>query len=247
MTIGLSALETDQRALEIIGNNIANASTPGYHRQVAQLVELPPNEQGVLSIGSGVDIADIGRGATSSWNRPSRAKPRRRRTRALELDTLQQIQTQLAPGDSDVGTLLESFFNQLEQLSSQPNDTAQRQIVLGGASALGNQFNSLASALDQTNSGIETQLNVLTNQVNSLTGQIAALNTQIGTSEARGLQVNDQCDQRDQLINQLANLVNVRTVEQPLGKRPCWWGVCRSSSAASIQPCSSARISLITQ
>ena len=218
LSIGLSALQTDQRALEILGNNIANANTPGYHLQVAQLVKTPPNAQNGLSFGSGVDIADITRQRDALLEQAITSQTSQSSNTNAQLDALQQLQTQLAPGDNDVGTLLENFFNQLEQLSSQPSDTAQRQIVLGAASALTSQFNSLASSLEQTGNGIISQLNGLTSQVNTLSGQIAALNGDIANSEGQGIQANDESDKHDQLINQLAGLVNVQTVTQPLGQ-----------------------------
>ena len=37
LQIGRSAILTSQAAISVAGNNMANAATPGYHRQVANL------------------------------------------------------------------------------------------------------------------------------------------------------------------------------------------------------------------
>ena len=37
LSIGLSGLQVSQRLLDLAGQNIANANTPGYHREVADL------------------------------------------------------------------------------------------------------------------------------------------------------------------------------------------------------------------
>ena len=58
---GLSALNTSQQALDLIGQNISNAGTPGYHRQVARLADRDPVEIQGLSIGTGVRISNIAR------------------------------------------------------------------------------------------------------------------------------------------------------------------------------------------
>jgi len=58
---GVTALQTSERALQVIGNNIANANTPGYHRQVARLTSTMPYQQAGLSIGTGVTLPDISR------------------------------------------------------------------------------------------------------------------------------------------------------------------------------------------
>ena len=39
LSIGFSALQVSQRLLDLTGENIANANTPNYHRQVADLAE----------------------------------------------------------------------------------------------------------------------------------------------------------------------------------------------------------------
>ena len=40
-SIGLSGLDAAQKALDTIGNNIANAATEGYHRQSCLLYTSP--------------------------------------------------------------------------------------------------------------------------------------------------------------------------------------------------------------
>src|SRR5436190_23919549 len=57
LSIGFSALQVSQRLLDLTGENIANANTPNYHRQVADLA----NRVGGTSIGLGVEIKGIRR------------------------------------------------------------------------------------------------------------------------------------------------------------------------------------------
>ncbi|MCA9051225.1 MAG: hypothetical protein KDA89_20955, partial [Planctomycetaceae bacterium] len=59
--IGLSAIRTHQRTLNVIGNNIANAATPGFHRQRVNLVTRLPELDGTHYIGTGVQIGNIER------------------------------------------------------------------------------------------------------------------------------------------------------------------------------------------
>ena len=59
--IGISGLKAAQTAFDIIGNNIANAATEGYHRQRLNLTPAYSSQvEGVL-LGGGVDIAGITR------------------------------------------------------------------------------------------------------------------------------------------------------------------------------------------
>ena len=59
--IGISGLNAAQRAFDIIGNNIANAATDGYHRQRLDLTPAYMSEVGSVLLGGGVDIAGVTR------------------------------------------------------------------------------------------------------------------------------------------------------------------------------------------
>ncbi len=59
--IGISGLNAAQRAFDIIGNNIANAATEGYHRQRLNLTPGYSSQIGPVILGGGVDIAGITR------------------------------------------------------------------------------------------------------------------------------------------------------------------------------------------
>ncbi|MHC4184405.1 MAG: flagellar basal body protein, partial [Planctomycetota bacterium] len=60
-SIGLSGLNVAQNALDIIGNNIANAATDGYHRQRLELAPAYMSQVGSVLLGGGVDIVGITR------------------------------------------------------------------------------------------------------------------------------------------------------------------------------------------
>ena len=58
-SIGLSGLSVNQRLIDLTGQNITNAGTPGYHRQVGNLVPIAYGQQ----VGGGV------RSVSRDWNR----------------------------------------------------------------------------------------------------------------------------------------------------------------------------------
>jgi len=59
--IGISGLNAAQRAFDIIGNNIANAATDGYHRQRLNLTPAYMSQVGSIILGGGVDVAGVTR------------------------------------------------------------------------------------------------------------------------------------------------------------------------------------------
>ena len=56
LLIGVQALEANQGALNATSNNIANANTPGYTREVAQFSENQESLTGGTVIGGGVSV-----------------------------------------------------------------------------------------------------------------------------------------------------------------------------------------------
>jgi len=209
---GVSALNAAQTALSTIGDNLANANTPGFHRQVVDLTEAAPTQIGNISVGDGVQIGDTRRLIDNPLETAITNQTFTLAGTTAQLNTLQQVQTSLSPSTGSLGSDIETFFNQVEQLATQPADTTQRAVVLGDAQNLTNEFNSLNGDLTQVSSGVDTQLSNSVSSINSLAQQIAQLNGQIQSASIAGSTPNDQLDQRDQLINQLAQSADVRVV-----------------------------------
>ena len=59
--IGVSAIRAAQVGLSTTANNIANASTEGFHRQRVELVDRHAIRTGGNWIGTGVEVAQITR------------------------------------------------------------------------------------------------------------------------------------------------------------------------------------------
>lgn len=211
--IGTSALQTGQRALDIIGQNVANATTPGYHRQAAYLV----NRTDGLG-GTGVDIASITRytappvrTAIISGNADGAAL-------TTALDSRRQLEATLRSDQGGIGDRLESFFNQIEQLTGRPDSSAARRGIVVAANDLAGQFNTAAGDADRLRSDLGRQVPTVVDEVNDLAARIADLNVRIITAANRDNPVNELRDQRDQFIDQLSQRVDIKTVEVPSGE-----------------------------
>jgi len=216
--IGLSALSTSEQALNVIGENITNANTTGYHQQNPLLVEQMPVQVGNLSLGSGVAIAQIERQQSTLIDNGITTNTFESNATTSALNSMQQLQSALTPGTGSLDTLLNSFFSDLQQLQSSPDDLTQRSVFLNSATSLTSQLNTLSGDFATLGQNIDLQANQLVSQANALVPQIATLNGEIQQAEVQGTSPNTELDQRDQLINQLAAIVNVQVVAQPDGQ-----------------------------
>ena len=59
LSIALSSLSVSQQEMETTSNNVANANTPGYTREVAVTAAGDPVQLGSLSLGTGVVLQKI--------------------------------------------------------------------------------------------------------------------------------------------------------------------------------------------
>jgi flagellar hook-associated protein 1 FlgK len=209
-SIGVSALDAAQSALNMIENNLANANTPGYHDQVMDLTEAYPSQIANISVGNGVQVSDVRRLIDNPLETAITNQTFSLANTTAQLNTLQQVQTDLSPSSGSIGNDIEQFFNDIKQLATNPSDTTQRTVVIGDAQNLANTFNSLSASLTKIQNGLDSQLQNNVSDINSLAQQIAQLNGEILSASANGATPNNLLDQRGQLINQLAGDINVQ-------------------------------------
>jgi flagellar hook-associated protein FlgK len=211
--IGISSLAAGRRGLDVVGQNIANAATRGYHRQALNLVSRVVD--GVKGIG--VDVASITRYAAPAVRTTILRGNADQNWAASRLGIQRQVETSFGSSPGTIGDGIEAFFNQIEQLTSRPDNAAVRRAVLGSAQELAARFNSAATDIDRVRNGLIGQVAQSVNEINDFAARIAQLNTRIANAEAQGNQANDLRDQRDQLIDDLSQKIDIRTVDQPYG------------------------------
>lgn len=206
-SIGVSALQAAQRGMEVTGNNVANANTPGYHRQVVKLAAQSPMELNGQSYGRGVEVVDVQRAVNSQLE----AAITTQMTQNGYVDSMQssmsQMQATIPTDASSISNLLGSVFNDLQQASSQLGNIASRRIVITEARNLAQQFNSLAASMDQMRSSLDASIATSVNSINPMLNQIANLNSQIASIVDQGISPNDLIDKRDNLVNTIAGMM----------------------------------------
>ena len=181
LKIGLSALLTQQRALAVTSNNIANASTPGYSRQRIELGERAAQRLGSGFVGTGVDavlvrrlsddiLAQQLRSASSSFHRSDVFS-----TLSGTIDNL------LADTGTGLNITLQSFVNAAQDASDDPASSQARQVLLSEADNLISRFQMFDRRLDEVAREVSTRLTNAATEINALGQNIADLNQQILT------------------------------------------------------------------
>lgn len=213
LSIAVGAMETDQAALSTTANNIANANTPGYTRQTANLAEVAPVSYGGLIVGDGVQLQKVVSQRSSLLETQLDQETQQQGKYNALLGSMQQVQ---ALFNETSGTGLQSsisnFFNSVQQLSNNPSNTSLRAGVLTAAQNLAQNFHSTASNLVSLQRNADLSVGQTVTQINTLTAQIAQLNGEVTNATQTGQNPGMFIDQRDQLINQLSGLVDVSEI-----------------------------------
>lgn len=218
--IASGALNADQAALTVVSNNVANANTPGYTRQVANFEQNDPVTINNVAYGMGVTMTGGVSQRDLALQVGLRQQGQEASASSARLAALQQAEavfsqaTTAASGDSStsgIGSEMSQFFDSLASLEASPASTALRQQVITSATSLAADFQTASAQLAQQQSSLDQQAGSLVTQVNALTQSLAQINLQIQSasphSDAGPLE-----DQRQQELQQLSQLVGIHQI-----------------------------------
>ncbi|MBN1505477.1 MAG: flagellar hook-associated protein FlgK [Sedimentisphaerales bacterium] len=242
--IGLSGLSAAQTALDIIGNNIANAATEGYHRQRVELMPSASGEVGQVEIGAGVDVAGVTRMVDELLESEIMRQQSVYGQVSQELSVLSSIETSLGEF-SDTGGLnaaIDAFFDALRGLAAHPQERVWQNETINAAQVLVNEFRRLGSLTTGLEGQIVLNAQNTTDSINALVSQIAELNRKIQSIEISREDANNLRDYRDRLIMDLSKLADTETqqreygvVDVSIGRLPVVTGAVTMALEADLQ------------
>jgi flagellar hook-associated protein 1 FlgK len=220
LNIGKSALAVQQAAIQVTGNNIANAGNADFTRQTAAITPSGDRKMGPgVFIGTGVNLDNVRRQideALTSRLRGSVSDNESADVTEQWLGRVESVFNEL--GDDDLSTRLSTFFASWSNLANKPQDMGMRQVVLQEGASTASWFNQLRTKFGDLQKDADARLGALVKDADGLAGQVAALNGKIVVAEGGGSgQANGLRDQRDAVLKQLSQLVDVRTVPQENG------------------------------
>ena len=212
---GVSGLLAAQQQLATTGHNIANVNTDGYNRQRAEQNASLGLNNGNNYIGAGTYIQDI----TRLYDQFSHKEQLLTQSSLGNADSLQARLTQLdqvmsTSGNAVVGSL-DKFYQALNGVADNPNDTGLRSIVINQANILSNDFNELTNNFDNMTNAVNGEIEQVANRISEISVELAKLNETIMYSQnpSQGGQPNDLLDKRDQLIGELSQFTRVTTIQ----------------------------------
>ena len=209
-SIGLSGLRAAQSAINIIGTNLSNAATQGYHRQEVKLTPVCMDGDARSRGTGGVRIQDVQRKYDVLLERETlRQLPSYGQTKE-ELAALKNIESVLGQVKKDaIQTSMNKFFSAMNQLGSDPNSFAYRQEAVRTAQQLCSSLNNASDFLEKLKEQAFHQAKQTVSDINQRLNEVAEINGQIEMILAKGGKPNLLLDKRDKAIADLAELGHV--------------------------------------
>lgn len=215
--VGLSGLEAQQAGLGTVGENVANADTPGYIEEELELgavsTQYPGFDQSTTpSAGDGVQVFGVNRLNNTYLQQRSYTEQGNEGMLSAEQSGLQAVQENFPePSSTGVSSQLTQFWNAWSALANNPADGPTRASLVQDASSLTSSLNQTSTALSTLSQQTRQSITSTLGEVNQDASQIASLNQQIlgltaGSTSGSADQLEDQ---RDELISQLSNQLGV--------------------------------------
>jgi flagellar hook-associated protein 1 FlgK len=216
-----NALNAAQIGLQVTGNNIANANTPGYIRERLILTPAPTQRYGNLLLGSGVKVHSIVQEVDQFLEDQYRSASSDVASGDIQENTYTQLEGLIGElSTNDLSTSMSKFFNSIQDVMNQPDSSGVRNVAVLQGQQLAADIRRLSGKAAEVYGGLDQQVSDQVTGINTLVSEIADLNVQIAraeggdtsTSAAVGLR-----DRRGNALNELASIIDIRTTEQPDG------------------------------
>lgn len=221
LNLSLRALYSSKKALNVTGENVANANTEGYTRRVAEFKTFGQNASGVSEpvFGLGADCVTATRMRdtyldTKIWNQSSISSGW-----STKNDYYMEIEKILNESSiSDLTGVLDEFYSAWDQYANNPSDTTYRYLIQNRGVQLTTYFNETSTQLEDLQVELNNDVVTKVDEVNDLAKRISELNVQIYNSEILGGEASTLRDERTLLVNRLSELGNVEYIEHDYGK-----------------------------
>lgn len=219
MTVASHTLLTQQKAIDVTGQNIANVNTPGYSRQRVILEPNTPIHQHPGQMGMGVTAAEIERVYDRFIGGQINDKSEDMGRWEAQESALQRIEIMFDETDgTGLQGAMSDFWNAWQDLASNPSGYTERVALTGRSQTLASTFNDMAHNLAQMQTDFDKQVVGTLDDINRLAQNIASLNEKIGQVEVAGQNSNDYRDQRDLLLKELSTLIDTNAFERDDGQ-----------------------------
>ena len=210
-----SSFAANSGQIAVVSSNIANANTPGYSREIANVVT---NSYG------GADVASVTREANAALLEQVSSSTSQAATQQAISDGLATLAHTVDDSSSASSTsganqngaspsaMLANLENALTTYEDSPTSSSAAVAVVSAAADLTSSLNTGSATVSQVRAQADQNMATSVNTINSLLSQFTAANNAVVTGLQTGANVASAEDTRDSIVTQLAQQIGVSTV-----------------------------------
>lgn len=209
-----SGLFTSQQALDTVARNVANVNTPGYSRKIVNL-----EQRTVAGVGAGVDFGVLTRRVDQGLVDSLRQEAGALGASNVRKNMLERIQGLFGTPESDTSLThsLTDFQMAVESLAAAPQSELQQRDVVRAGAETADLFRRYSAGIQNLRAEADQRIGKAVDEINRLLTKIADLNDKVLRNGAMGQSVADLEDTRDQAIDSLSQLIDIRAVQRSGG------------------------------
>ncbi len=214
LDIAKEALLAHQLSVQVASHNVANVDTPGYSRQVLDLTNRSPVPTPVGQVGTGVKAELILRQYDQVLTQRIIDQNSTLSSFEAQEETLRVVEAVFNETQGvGLNDLMNEFWQSWQDLANNPENLAARQTVIQKGQLIQDHLSSVYDQVVQSRFDIGVRLDSAVKDINYITGQIADLNVEIATLEDPTRKANDLRDKRDEMVKELAQLLDITYFE----------------------------------
>ena len=235
LNICAGALNVNEKAISVVSHNVANMNSEGYHKQRVNLHsrniagQIADNTAAQVRSDGGVKIANVMRYNSDyldNYYRDQLSKQKYLEQQLGNLDELASIFDDL--DGTGVDAALSDFYEALNNLNQYPASSTARTAFVESAKTLTSVMNSKSAQLDNLTGnalGDGESVESLKNSkiyneyrnFNDILDELAAVNKALQQTQTGTLTANNLLDQRDIILNKIAEYVDITVDEKQNG------------------------------
>jgi len=210
---------TQQANISVVSHNISNVNTPGYSRQKVLLGAAIPVATEAGQMGTGVRTITVQReydnfvGVQLNFETQLLGN-----WKALNYSFQRVEEIFNESSEYGLSSVMDEYWNAWQALADNPSGQAERAALVNIAETMSNDFNKMYNDFHTLQTNVNNSIKGTVDEINALTDQIVELNEKISRVEVSDDMANDFRDQRDGLMDELAEKIGYDYLEDDLGQ-----------------------------
>lgn len=223
--VGVSGLRTSQNALNATAHNLTNAETPGYVRQQTLITDYSYSHVGgnnisTWQIGLGADTQAVRQVRDMFLDQSYRKESGRQGFYAAQFEAADEMQEVMGELEGvQFQNTIKDFWVALQELAKEPDNIVNRATLIQDAVNFVKHAETIFEQVQTYQIDLNSQIQSKVDRINEIGDKINELNNKIAFYEcSKRERANDIRDERNQLLDELGNLIDISYKEEIDGK-----------------------------